>query len=106
MFVTARTKIKKVLNNGEPFLLHIALPFINYLAYSPPAIWCLDNAVTNHITLDISNLNIFYNYKGSNKVFVANGHDLDIANTSSSSLLNNSCSFKLTNSLHVPLVTK
>lgn len=71
-------QLGRVSNHGQPPLLPTCPPSVNYLAYSPQATWYLESAATNHIILDISNLSIFADYKGSNRVLMVTAMPLTL----------------------------
>lgn len=64
--------------------------------------WYADTGATDHVTLDISKLNIVDPYSSDDKVQIGNGNYLSISHASSSSLLN----LKMPNVLVVPGLTK
>ncbi|KAL4573020.1 hypothetical protein LXL04_019813 [Taraxacum kok-saghyz] len=64
--------------------------------------WYVDSGATDHVTPDITKLNIADSYTGDDKVQVGNGNHLSISHIGSSSLSN----LKLSNILVVPDLTK
>ena len=69
--------------------------------------WYPDTGATNHLTSDLSNLNLqSEEYVGTSQIHVGNGAVLAITHIGSSSLPSSSKSFTLQNVLHVPHITK
>ena len=69
--------------------------------------WYPDTGATNHLTSDLSNLNLqSEEYVGTSQIHVGNGAVLAITHIGSSSLSSSSKSFTLQNVLHVPHITK
>ena len=69
--------------------------------------WYLDNGATNHVTYQIENLETKYEYKGSDKLMVGNGHKLKINYIGRSSLpVPYQKPIILKDILHVPHITK
>lgn len=64
--------------------------------------WYFDTGATDHVTPDISKLNVADNYQGDDKIQVGNGKNLSISHVGSSFLPN----LKLPNVLVVPDLTK
>ena len=67
--------------------------------------WYLDSGATNHVTSDLSNLNIQADYKGKNKLIVGNGSSLPILHIGDSTLKDNQKNLLLKNIMHVPNIT-
>ena len=69
--------------------------------------WYPDTGATNHLTSDLSNLNLQYEeYVGTDQIHVGNRASLAITHIGSFSLPSSSKSFILQNVLHVPHITK
>jgi hypothetical protein len=69
--------------------------------------WYLDIGATNHVTLELENLNLHSDgYIDTDQLHVGNGQGLTISNTGSSKLIYPNASFLLTNLLHVPQIKK
>lgn len=68
----------------------------------PP--WFMDSGATDHLTSDLSRLNMHERYAGKDQVHVANGQGLSISHIGHSSLAGSS--LKLKNILHVPHISK
>ena len=81
-----------------------------FIAGSPSFVdynWYPDTGATNHLTSDLSNLNLqSEEYVGTSQIHVGNGAGLAITHIGSSSLPSSSKSFTLQNVLHVPHITK
>jgi hypothetical protein len=69
----------------------------------PDMNWYPDTSSTNHLTNDLSNLNLqVEEYTGIEQIRVGNGQGLDILHTSSASLPTSKKNFSLNSLLHVP----
>lgn len=68
--------------------------------------WLLDSGATNHMTSDLSNLQMATPYPSSDTVTGANGEGLHIANIGKSNLSLPSHSFQLKSLLHVPKLSQ
>ncbi|KAF5460168.1 hypothetical protein F2P56_020055 [Juglans regia] len=74
---------------------------------SPDQSWYLDTAATNHITSDMSNLNLTSGpYGGNEHIRIGDGTELPIANIGDSKISTPSHSFVLENLLHVLAIIK
>jgi histone deacetylase 1/2 len=67
--------------------------------------WYMDSGASNHVTSDMCNLSIQEDYKGSDRLSVGNGSQLDIKHTGSTTI-HSSRPLHLKNILHVPQITK
>ncbi|KAF7811615.1 Retrovirus-related Pol polyprotein from transposon TNT 1-94 [Senna tora] len=63
--------------------------------------WFADNDASNHLTNDVSNLQVKQSYDGGEQVHIANGSGSDIVHIGNSELLSNSKIVKLNQILHV-----
>jgi len=61
----------------------------------------LDSSVSHHVTGDLANLTLAYDYTDNDKLVVANGKGLTITNSGSTSLLTSSSPLHLNNVLCV-----
>ena len=69
--------------------------------------WYPDTGSTNHLTNDLSNLNLRVDeYKGMDQIKVGNGQGLDILHTGLAQIPSSSKKFSLPNLLHVPQIKK
>lgn len=72
--------------------------------------WYLDSIATNHVSNDLSNLNIGAEYTGGKHLVLGNGLGVHIANIGESCIECDSSTFTrkihLKNLLHVPNITK
>ncbi|KAF7808518.1 Retrovirus-related Pol polyprotein from transposon TNT 1-94 [Senna tora] len=68
--------------------------------------WFADSGATNHLTNDLSNLQVKQPYDGGEQVHIANGSGLAITHIGNSELISNSKTFRLNQILHVPDVSK
>lgn len=71
--------------------------------------WYTDSRASNHVTNDLANLNIAFEFQGNSKLQIGNGTGLLISHVGNSHLRNsflNSKPFVLKNLLHVPKITK
>ena len=69
--------------------------------------WYPDSGSTNHLTLELNNLNLHAEeYQGLDQIRVGDGIGLDIKHIGSSKLLISSTSFPLKHVLHVPDIQK
>lgn len=64
--------------------------------------WIPNLEATNHCTPSISNIQDRVEYTGSGQVFIDNGTELNIENTSKSFFNTNNAIFHLKNILHIP----
>ncbi|KAF7838239.1 Retrovirus-related Pol polyprotein from transposon TNT 1-94 [Senna tora] len=64
--------------------------------------WFADSGATNHLTNDVSNLQVKQAYDGGEQVHIANGSGLDIIHIGNSELFSKSKTLKLNQILHVP----
>ncbi|KAH0655706.1 hypothetical protein KY285_030588 [Solanum tuberosum] len=81
-----------------------------YLSHQAPIpltqSWFPDTGATNHITSDLSYIHQAEPYKGVDQLQVGNGAGLPIHHTGNSFFHSPNKSFRLTNVLHVPSITK
>lgn len=79
-----------------------------YSDYNSDHTWYPDSGATNHVSNDLSNLNLASEYQGSNRLQMGNGFGVDIAHIGTTSLISPSHPrpFILHNLLHVPKITK
>lgn len=77
-----------------------------YLTTSPPLNWFADTGATHHFTPDLASLSHAEEYTGSGQLHVGNGKGLLISHTGSTSIKTLSNSFRLSNVLHVPSISK
>jgi hypothetical protein len=69
--------------------------------------WYPDTGSTNHLTNDLSNLNLRADeYKGTDQIKVGNGQGLDILHTGLAQIPSSSKKFSLPNLLNVPQIEK
>lgn len=74
--------------------------------------WYPDSGASNHVTNELSNLNLAADYHGQNKLQIGNGSGLDICHVGNSIVSSfphknrNTHLFKLDTLLHVPQITK
>ncbi|XP_042982037.1 uncharacterized protein LOC122311522 isoform X1 [Carya illinoinensis] len=76
-------------------------------ASTPDQTWYPDTAATNHLTSDLTHLNLnSAAYTGVDQIRVGDGTALPISNIGDSVFKTSSCSFSLKQLLHVPDITK
>lgn len=68
--------------------------------------WFTDTSATNHVTSDLHNLSIHFEYMGSDNLAVGDGKGLSISNTGSSHYLINGNIVSLHNILLVPKISQ
>ncbi|KAL5763324.1 hypothetical protein ACOSP7_019588 [Xanthoceras sorbifolium] len=71
--------------------------------------WYVDSGATNHVTADMNNLSLKFEYRGNHKLIVGDGNILVISNIGDSRVASHtipSHQVKLNNILHVPSITK
>ena len=69
--------------------------------------WYPDSGATNHLSSDLSNLNISSEYHGGNQLVLGNGSGVDISHVGESYIKSATHkTFLLKNLLHVPAITK
>ena len=68
----------------------------------------MDSGVTNHVIVELSNMNLQQDYKRKAKLVLGNGSKLKISHVDSSKLLSSQSSrpLHLTNILHAHKITK
>lgn len=64
--------------------------------------WYTDTGATDHITSNVNNLTLRFDYHWSDRVSFGNGAGLRISHTGSSSISTPTARFHLSNILHVP----
>lgn len=79
---------------------------ITVLSSSFDPAWYSDTGATHHLTSDFANLTTSFDYQGLDKLHVGNITGLDIKSVGDSFLKTFDQSFRLSNMLHVPSVTK
>ena len=81
--------------------------FVAATSSSVDPIWYPDTGANNHLTSDLSNLNLnVENYNGQDQVHISNGQGLHIHHIGSSILCSSSHDFFLKNILHVPHISQ
>ncbi|KAF7816123.1 Retrovirus-related Pol polyprotein from transposon TNT 1-94 [Senna tora] len=88
-------------NNGAPVESFLATPEI----LNDDA-WFADSGSSNHLTNNLSNIQVSQQYDGGEQVHIANGSGLPIQHIGSSELHHNSQTFKLNQILYVPELSK
>lgn len=79
-----------------------ARPVVGAVARIQPGLWYTDTGATNHVTSDLSNLSLHFEYQGGDQVAIGHGNGLAIKNYDSSLLATASKPLKLTHILNVP----
>ena len=68
--------------------------------------WLLDSSASHHVTRDLANLTLAYDYTGNDKLVVTNGKRLTITYSGSTSLPTSSSPLHLNNVLYVPDISQ
>lgn len=68
--------------------------------------WLLDSGASHHVTNDLNNLSLHAPYDGTEELIIGDGSSLPISNTGSFSLSTPSHTFKFSNVLHVPNISR
>lgn len=68
--------------------------------------WYFDSGATNHITNDLTNLSLKYEFTGGERLTVGNGQGLPIKHIGHSFLPSHPKNLHLINILHCPKITK
>jgi len=68
--------------------------------------WLLDSGASHHVTRDLVNLTLAYDYTGNDKLVVANGKRLTITHSGSTSISTSSSLLHLNNVLYVPNISQ
>ncbi|PHT75489.1 hypothetical protein T459_19011 [Capsicum annuum] len=85
----------------------VSVPPISNSAQTPsPQHWLMDSRTTHHVTPDLDNLGIHYEYQGPEEVTIGNDSKLPISHIGKSSVVVCDNKFNLDDILHVPTATQ
>lgn len=73
---------------------------------SSPSNWLVDSGTSHHITNDLNNLSLHFEYEGSKEIMIGDGNSLKISCIGSTSLPSYYRNTHLSNVLYFPTMTK